>query len=106
MRKLADGRIALFRRDPFDPRLETHRLRGKLKKLWSFSVDQRYRILFEFLDKSKTEVVFLDVGTHSIDISLKQRSMSGFYVFAKALGVGHTDPSLKHPEPVLQADTR
>lgn len=66
LQKLADERIALFRRDPFDPRLDTHRLHGKLKKQWSFSVDQRYRILFEFLDKNKQEVVFLDIGTHSI----------------------------------------
>jgi len=66
LQRLADERIALFRRDQFDPRLDTHRLHGKLKKQWSFSVDQRYRILFEFLDKKKEEVVFLDIGNHSI----------------------------------------
>jgi len=66
LQRLADERIAFFRRDPFDPRLDTHRLHGKLKKQWSFSVDQRYRILFEFLDKKKEDVVFLDVGNHSI----------------------------------------
>ena len=66
LQKLADERIALFRHDAFDPRLDTHRLHGKLKKQWSFSVDQRYRILFEFLDKKNEEVVFLDIGNHSI----------------------------------------
>jgi len=66
LQRLADERVALFRRDPFDQRLDTHALHGKLKKQWSFSVDQRYRILFEFLDKQKKEVVFLDIGNHSI----------------------------------------
>jgi len=66
LQRLSMERIALFRQDPFDPRLDTHSLHGKLKKQWSFSVDKRYRILFEFLDKEKKEVVFLDVGTHSI----------------------------------------
>lgn len=62
----AEESIALFRRDSFDIRLDTHRLHGKLKKQWSFSVNNRDRILFEFLNKSQTEAVFLDVGPHSI----------------------------------------
>ena len=62
----AEERVALFLIDPFDIRLDTHRLHGKLKKQWSFSVNNRYRILFEFLNKAKDEIVFLDVGTHSI----------------------------------------
>ena len=66
LRQLTDERITHFRHDPFDPSLDTHRLHGKLKKQWSFSVDRRYRILFGFLDKKKQEVVFLDVGTHAI----------------------------------------
>ena len=66
LQRLADEHIALFRKDPFDPRLDTHSLHGKLKNQWSFSVDRRYRILFEFLDKQKKDVVFLDVGNHSI----------------------------------------
>ena len=66
LQKLADQRISLFRHSPFDSRLDTHRLHGKLKNQWSFSVDARTRILFEFLDKKKEDVVFLDVGDHSI----------------------------------------
>jgi mRNA-degrading endonuclease YafQ of YafQ-DinJ toxin-antitoxin module len=66
LRRLADECIELFRHDPFDPRLDTHSLHGKLKNQWSFSVDQRSRILFEFLDKKRQEVVFLDIGDHSI----------------------------------------
>jgi len=66
LRRLVDERIKIFRADAFDPRIDTHRLHGKLKKQWSFSIDRRNRVLFEFLNKAKSEVVFLDVGDHSI----------------------------------------
>lgn len=66
LRRLADERITIFQQNAFDPRLDTHRLHGKLKNLWSFSIDGRNRILFEFLNKKKDEVVFLDIGDHSI----------------------------------------
>lgn len=66
LRKLVDERVEVFRRDPFDPRLDTHRLHGKLKNQWSFSVDRRCRVLFEFLDKERQEAVFLDIGNHSL----------------------------------------
>ena len=66
LQRLAKQRISLFRQEPFDLRLDTHRLHGKLTNQWSFSVDARYRILFEFLDKKKSEVVFLDIGNHSL----------------------------------------
>ena len=62
----AEESVALFRLDPFNIRLDTHPLHGKLKNQWSFLVNNRYRILFEFLNKARTEVVFLDVGSHSI----------------------------------------
>lgn len=58
-------RTVLFQRNPFDSRLHTHKLHGKLKNLWSFSIDGKYRILFQF-GKSKNEVIFLDVGDHDL----------------------------------------
>ena len=66
LQELVNQRIALFKHDLFDPRLDTHRLHGKLKNKWSFSVDGRNRVLFEFLNKQKEDIVFLDVGDHSI----------------------------------------
>lgn len=63
---VAEERVALFKHDPFHIRLDTHRLHGKLKHQWSFSVDGRNRILFEFLNKAQTAVVFLDIGDHRI----------------------------------------
>lgn len=54
----------IFRKDPFDPRLKTHKLSGKEKECWAFWVDYRYRIKFIFLNGN--EVLFLDIGTHDI----------------------------------------
>lgn len=54
----------VFRKNPFAPQLKTHRLKGKLKDFWSFSIDYHYRIIFEFIDKNV--VWFHSVGTHDI----------------------------------------
>jgi len=66
LRTLSKERIVQFQKDPFTAKLDTHRLHGKLKNQWSFSIDSRYRVLFEFLNKKKDEVVFLDIGNHSL----------------------------------------
>lgn len=60
----AEYKETIFRADPFDVRLHTHKLHGKLKNKWSFSIDYRYRILFEF-DFAKN-ALFLDIGDHEI----------------------------------------
>jgi addiction module RelE/StbE family toxin len=57
-------RDQIFRRNPFDPRLKTHKLRGHLKDHWSYSVDRRYRVLFKFLESDA--VIYYDVGTHKV----------------------------------------
>jgi len=59
---LASEKEALFKADPFHPSLDTHKLHGKDKDAWSFSVNRKYRIKFLFL-KSNV-VLFLMVGTH------------------------------------------
>jgi len=48
--------------DPFDPSLKTHKLSGKLKDLWSFSVDYDDRVLFYFTEDERA--VFVDIGSH------------------------------------------
>ena len=53
----------IFRTNPFDRRLKSHKLHGKMQGLWSFSVDRRYRILFEF---DGDDVIFLDIGDHDL----------------------------------------
>lgn len=54
----------IFRNNPFDPRLEIHKLHGKEKEIWSFSITRAYRIKFIFLNKMT--VLFLDIGGHEI----------------------------------------
>ena len=54
----------LFRCNPLDKRLETHKLSGKLSGYWSYSVDYHYRVLFRFI--SEIEAIYFNVGTHNI----------------------------------------
>lgn len=53
-----------FRADPFDARLRTHALTGRLSGAWAFSVTDSIRVLFTF--QSKRTVVFNRIGTHDI----------------------------------------
>lgn len=55
-------KVEQFTLDPFNPSLKTHKLSGKLKELWSFSVDYDERILFYFTEEGKA--VFVDIGNH------------------------------------------
>lgn len=57
-------REGLFRANCFDPRLETHKLGGKLKGFWAFSITKKYRILFVF--EGNNEVTFLDIDDHDL----------------------------------------
>lgn len=54
----------IFRKDPFQPSLKAHKLTGKLKEYYSFSIDYEYRIIFEFVKKDI--IWFHSVGTHEI----------------------------------------
>ncbi len=58
------GSITLFRQDPFDPSLKTHKLQGKLCGRWSFSVNYRYRIVFRF--EGKEHAHLLAIGDHDV----------------------------------------
>lgn len=54
----------VFRQNPFDPRLKTHKLHGAEREAWAFSITHCYRIKFLFLEAGGA--LFLDVGTHDI----------------------------------------
>ena len=64
--KILEGRfrerVAIFQKDPLDPRLRTHRLSGQMQGLWSFSIDYDARVVFSFVDPSR--VLLVDIGTH------------------------------------------
>lgn len=54
----------LFKKNPFDNKLKTHKLNGTFKDKWSFSVNHYYRVIFKFEKKDLVE--FIDIGTHEI----------------------------------------
>ena len=54
----------LFRQSYFHPKLKTHKLSGRLKDYWAFSIDIKYRIIFEFYKKDT--IWFHSIGDHSI----------------------------------------
>ncbi len=64
VKKTAENKEEIFRINPFDVRLKTHKLKGGLKDFWSFSIDNKYRVIFELV--SKQEIWFHSVGTHEI----------------------------------------
>jgi addiction module RelE/StbE family toxin len=55
-------KLEKFRNNPFDPSLRTHKLSGKLKDLWSFSIEYDQRVIFYFRDSGKA--VLVDIGNH------------------------------------------
>lgn len=61
---LAQKQEKIFRNNPFDPRLKTHKLSGELKNYWAFSLTYPDRVLFRFI--SKNEVIFYKIGSHDI----------------------------------------
>ena len=62
IKKKAIKREQIFKDNPFDSRLETHKLHGKLKEEFSYSIDKTYRIRFIFV--SKNTVLYTSTGTH------------------------------------------
>ncbi len=62
LKKRFNELLPIFITDPFDARLRTHKLSGKLEGLFSFRVDYDIRIVFYF--ESEDKAVFLDIGTH------------------------------------------
>ncbi|MBU0999422.1 hypothetical protein KKG24_03960 [Patescibacteria group bacterium] len=44
--------------------LEVHKLNGKFKEYFGFSVNYKFRIVFRYV--SKNEVIFVDIGGHEI----------------------------------------
>ena len=54
----------LFRKDPYNKILKTHKLSGELEGFLSFSVDFKNRVVFEFVDNET--VFFHSIGNHDI----------------------------------------
>ncbi|MCF7917950.1 type II toxin-antitoxin system RelE/ParE family toxin [Candidatus Gracilibacteria bacterium] len=57
-------KIELFGTDTEHSFLKVHKLHGKLKEFYSFSVNYEYRIVFEY--ETKKRVALLTVGNHDV----------------------------------------
>jgi mRNA-degrading endonuclease YafQ of YafQ-DinJ toxin-antitoxin module len=64
VRRAARDKEIIFRQNPFDARIATHKLHGIEKEAWSFSVTHSHRIKFVFL--TSHSVLFLEIGAHDI----------------------------------------
>ncbi|MBI4137665.1 MAG: type II toxin-antitoxin system mRNA interferase toxin, RelE/StbE family [Candidatus Sungbacteria bacterium] len=58
------AREQIFRNNPFDPRLKTHKLHGRFTGFRAYSVDYTYRVIFVF-DREK-RIIYYDIGDHSL----------------------------------------
>ena len=61
---LANEKEALFKTSPFHPSLETHKLHGKDREAWAFSVNRKIRIKFVFI--TGEHALFMTIGAHGI----------------------------------------
>ena len=57
-------KVELFKNPQNYKTLKIHKLKGRLKGRWSFSVNYRFMIVFSYVSKRKA--VFLGVGDHSV----------------------------------------
>ena len=64
IRDRAKEKETIFRVNPFDNQLKTHKLNGEFKDFWSFSVDYEIRIIFKF--ENAETVRFYLIGDHDI----------------------------------------
>ncbi|MDI6883206.1 MAG: type II toxin-antitoxin system mRNA interferase toxin, RelE/StbE family [Patescibacteria group bacterium] len=64
IKEKAKEKELIFRKNPFDLQLNTHKLSGKEKECWVFWIDYNFRIKFIFL--TDKEVLFLDIRTPDI----------------------------------------
>lgn len=61
---LAEKKMEIFKANPFDVSLRTHKLSGSLAGMWSFSVNYKYRILFSFVERDIAW--FYLIGGHEV----------------------------------------
>ena len=57
-------KVLLFKNKKNHRQLEVHKLKGKLKEKWSFSVNHSYRVVFKWLPNDSAGL--LAVGDHDI----------------------------------------
>lgn len=61
--KRTEERLLLFQKDPTNPILKDHQLKGAKRKFRSFSITGDIRIVY--LSISEGHAILLDIGTHN-----------------------------------------
>ena len=59
--------LRLLLDNPFNPMLETHKLKEKLSGTWACSVGHDLRIIFDFVrekDMKEDSIFLMEIGTH------------------------------------------
>lgn len=64
LQRVANKRGVIFKRNPFDSQLKTHKLSGRLDGFYAFWVNYKFRVIFRF--ESKDMVRFYEIGDHDI----------------------------------------
>ncbi len=64
VKKEAVKKEVIFKKNPFDSKLKLHKLKGKLKDCWGFSISYDIRIIVEFAGNDI--VYFHSIGDHDI----------------------------------------
>ncbi len=60
----AEEREIIFREDPYDTRLKTHKLHGNFREFYAFFVSSKIRIIFDFNKDGNAR--FYTIGNHDI----------------------------------------
>lgn len=56
-------KIETFQKNPFQPSLNTHKLKGKLDDYYSFYLRDGYRVLLDFVGENI--VILVNIGSHN-----------------------------------------
>lgn len=64
LQKEAFSKIELFKNKNDHRALEVHKLKGKLSGSYAFSVNYKYRIVFDYI--SQDEAALLAIGDHDV----------------------------------------
>ncbi|HDP99155.1 MAG TPA: type II toxin-antitoxin system mRNA interferase toxin, RelE/StbE family [bacterium] len=59
--------LRLLVNDPFNPHLETHKLKGKLSGSWACSAGYDLRIIFDFVkseQRKEDDLFLIEIGKH------------------------------------------
>lgn len=63
LKKKIAGVFRQLEKDPFEPSLKLHPLRGQLQGIMAVSITYKYRLILT-LKITPKEIILLDVGTH------------------------------------------